>query len=46
MKQNPELQNVMNLVNKYGGDPKAAFYAVAKERGVDPQQILTMLQGL
>lgn len=42
--QNPQI---MNLVNQYGGgDPKAAFYAYARQTGQDPDQILSMLRNL
>ena len=41
---NPQMQQVMTTVNQYGGDPKKAFYAIAKERGVDPNSILSMLR--
>jgi len=41
---NPQLRQVMNLINQSGGDPKAAFYKLAQEKGIDPQQILDMLK--
>lgn len=45
MNTNPQVATIMNLVNtKYGGDPKAAFYDLAKQKGVDPNQILSMLK--
>lgn len=34
----------MDLINQSGGDPKAAFYKLAQEKGIDPQQILDMLK--
>ena len=38
--QNPLLSQTMNLVNQnYGGDAKAAFYAKAREKGMDDKQI-------
>lgn len=42
--QNPQVKNIMNYVNENGGDPKTAFYKLAKERGVDPSSILNMLK--
>lgn len=42
--QNPRLKEVMNYVNQNGGDAKAAFYALAKQKGVDPEQVLSMLR--
>ena len=41
---NPQLQNVMQLVNQAGGDPKKAFYELAQQRGIDPNEILNMLK--
>lgn len=41
---NPQLRQVMDIVNQSGGDPKAAFYKMAQEKGVDPEQILSMLR--
>lgn len=39
--QNPK---VAGLINQYGGDPKTAFYALAQQRGIDPNTILEMLK--
>jgi len=41
---NSQLRQVMDLINQSGGDPKAAFYKLAQEKGIDPQQILDMLK--
>ena len=41
---NPQLKYVMEIVNRHGGDPMAAFKAVAKENGMDPDEILGMLK--
>lgn len=43
LSNNPQMQNVMQYVNQHGGDPRQAFYSLAKEKGVDPNQILGML---
>lgn len=42
--QKPNWQMVMDYVNQNGGDPKAAFFKLAKEKGIDPSFILNMLQ--
>jgi len=39
--QNPQ---VTGLINQYGGDPKSAFYALAQQRGINPNDILNMLK--
>lgn len=42
--QNPQMKQVMEMVNKNGGNPKDAFYALAKQKGVNPDDILNMLK--
>ena len=44
MTQNPQMKQVMDLVQASGGDPKSAFYKLAEQKGVDPNQILNMLK--
>jgi hypothetical protein len=34
----------MEVINQHGGDPKKAFYDIAKERGIDPDKILNQLK--
>ena len=41
---NPQIRQVMDIVQKHGGDPMAAFRAEAEARGVDPDEILNMLK--
>ena len=41
---NPQMKQVMDIVHQSGGDPKAAFYKMAEEKGVNPEQILEMLK--
>lgn len=43
---NPGMQQAMQYVQEHGGDPKAAFEALSKEKGIDPEEIKKMLQGL
>lgn len=40
---NPGMQKAMQYVQEHGGDPKAAFEALAKEQGIDPNEIMKML---
>lgn len=44
VQNNPQMQEIMEIVNKSGGDPKAAFYKMAEEKGVNPDEILNMLK--
>lgn len=42
--QSPQYQNVYRLIQNHGGDPRTAFYELARERGVDPDSILNMFK--
>ena len=42
---NPQIQQVLNMINnQYNGDAQAAFYAKAKELGIDPNQVLGLFK--
>lgn len=43
LKNNPEAAALLDTV-KNGADPQALFYAKAKEKGVDPESILSLLR--
>jgi hypothetical protein len=43
---NPQMQQVMQYVQQNGGDAKAAFYALAKQKGIDPNLIIKQVQGM
>lgn len=42
--KNPQMKQVIDLVNQCGGDPQKAFYALAEQKGVDPEEILKALK--
>ena len=42
--QNPQMRSVQELIDKHNGDARAAFYELAKERGVDPEVIIDALK--
>ena len=42
--QNPMVAQVLQIVRDYGGNPQTAFYAKAKELGVDPNAVLSQLR--
>lgn len=44
VQNNPQMKQVMDLVSQSGGDPKTAFYRMAEEKGVDPDEILSLLK--
>ena len=41
---NPQLQQTLALVEKAGNDPRKAFYALAEQKGINPQEILDALK--
>ena len=41
---NPQLQQVMQMVRASNMTPKEYFYALAKQKGVDPNSILGMFR--
>ena len=44
MKQNPNINNVLENVKKYGNNPKEIYYNLAREKGVDPDEFLKQFQ--
>ena len=44
IQNNPNMKQAIDYVNANGGNPKDAFYKLAKERGVDPDSILNSLK--
>ena len=45
IQQNPQMQAVMNLVNQNGGNAQNLFYALARQRGIDPDAFLKNIFG-
>lgn len=43
--QNPQMKQAIQYVNDNGGNPKAAFEKLAKEKGIDPNEIQKIIQG-
>lgn len=44
MAQNPQMKQAMDLINQNGGDAKKVFYDMAKQKGVNPNDILNMFK--
>ena len=40
---NPQMKQVMDIVQRHGGDPMAAFRAEAEAAGMNPDEIMRML---
>lgn len=45
MANDPRMKEVQSIIDANGGDAKTAFYNLAKQKGVDPNSILNMLNG-
>ena len=41
---NPQVKQVMDIINQNGGDPDRAFRTVAEKNGINPQDIYDMLK--
>ena len=41
---NPQLRQVMDVVQQAGNDPQRAFYTICQQKGINPQQILDALK--
>ena len=44
LSQNQNYQQVQQIIQQYGGDPKQAFYGMCQQMGVDPNEILSQLK--
>ena len=44
MQTNPQMKQVMDVVKASGNDPKKAFYALAQQKGINPDEILNQLR--
>lgn len=42
---NPMIREVMQEIQNNGGNAQAAFYNYAKQHGLDPNEILNMMNG-
>ena len=47
MSQNDSrMKQVQDVINQNGGDAKAAFYNLARQKGVDPDTFIQQMQGM
>jgi len=44
MQNNPQMKQVMDIVNQYGGDANKAFTETAQHMGINPNEIMDMLK--
>ncbi len=43
MQKNPGMQQALSYIQQHGNNPKAAFEALAREKGIDPNEITKMI---
>ncbi len=43
---NPQMQQVMQYIQQNGGNAKQAFYTLAQQKGVDPNEVLRQLNSI
>ena len=41
---NPQMRQAMELIKASGNDPRRAFYALAEQKGINPDDILNQLK--
>lgn len=41
---NPQVQQANNYIQQFGGNAKDAFYNLAQQKGVNPDDVLNMLK--
>jgi hypothetical protein len=46
MQSKPEYKQVMNYIQQNGGDARTAFYNMAAQKGVNPEQVLSTVRSL
>ena len=44
IQRNPQLQQVMNIIQQSGGDPDKALCAACEQKGINPQDIYDLLK--
>ena len=42
--QNPQMREVLKMVNQSNKTPKELFYEMAQQKGVDPNEILNLIK--
>ena len=43
---NPQMQQVMQIVQQNGGNARQAFYSMCQQRGVDPNAVISQLHSM
>ena len=44
LSRNPQYAQAMRLIQESGGDAQAAFYKLAEQKGVDPNEIMSAMK--
>ena len=44
IQSNPNMKQIATIIQQYGGDANKAFYAIAEQNGINPQEIMDLLK--
>ena len=44
IQSNPNMKQIATIIQQYGGDANKAFYAIAEQNGINPQEIINLLK--
>lgn len=44
IQNNPQYKSVVDVINSHNGDAKSAFYDLAKEKGVNPDDLVNEIK--
>ena len=42
--KNPQIKRAVDFIQQSGGDPRTAFYKLAEQKGVNPDDVLNALK--
>lgn len=46
LNSDPRMEQVFNFINQNGGNPEQVFYMLAKQKGADPNQVLSQVRSM
>lgn len=44
LQKSPQGKEIMRLIQESGGDPKTAFYKLARDKGIDPDAFINSIK--
>ena len=46
LNSDPRMEQVFNFINQNGGNPEQVFYMLARQKGADPNQVLSQVRSI